>query len=400
MGGIGAALIFVLAIVLLIARGGGGGPADELAEEVSVEVTGAAEKVFDWSSESCSPDHYPDIPARAFRDHRDRVQLVIANVRSRRLIGPGLDRLRVDCRVVFESSGKSAIAAFNDQEWLASLWTRDGRNVVALVHDEYHRYRDPDRCPGQPFPPCWYHAITMATSRDSGRSYAQPSAPRHVVAASPYQHEPESGWSGYRAPSNIVLNPDDGYLYSIFTAREQGAQEGGSCLMRTSNPEDPQSWRAWSGDGFTIEFVNAYDEPQESPEDHTCEPISPGEVSGMWESLTYNEYLERFLLVGTATETDAETGRRLPGVYFSLSEDLIHWSHRRLIFEADFGAPPRRCDDDDPIAYPSLLDPGSESQTFATTGQRPYLYYTKVHYRGCLRTPNRDLLRIPLKVSK
>jgi hypothetical protein len=118
----------------------------------------------------------------------------------------------------------------------------------------------------------------------------------------------------------------------------------------------------------------------------------------MHESLTYSSYLHRFMLVGMASVPD-RGGRLVSGVYFSLSSDLVHWSPRKLLMRAT----PRqrfRCGDPKPIAYPSLLDPASPSRTFSTTGSRPYLYYTRFNYAGCKLGPDRDLVRVPVEVSR
>lgn len=64
---------------------------------------------------------------------------------------------------------------------------REGNTIHALVHNEYH---DPvaQFCrPGvsNPSNPCWYNAITYAVSTDGGKTFSQPPAPDHVVAALP-----------------------------------------------------------------------------------------------------------------------------------------------------------------------------------------------------------------------
>jgi len=35
----------------------------------------------------------------------------------------------------------------------------------------------------------------------------------------------------------------------------------------------------------------------------------------------------------------------------------------------------------------------------ATSGARPYLYFTQFRYASCRQTPDRDLMREPLEVS-
>ena len=84
--------------------------------------------------------------------------------------------------------------------------------------------------------------------------------------------------------------------------------------MRTSNPASPSSWRAWNGEGFELKFVDPYKRPS-SPE--ACEPVATREISDMHESLTYNTYLDRFVLVGLSTARTQTGVEPVSGVYFS-----------------------------------------------------------------------------------
>lgn len=118
----------------------------------------------------------------------------------------------------------------------------------------------------------------------------------------------------------------------------------------------------------------------------------------MTESLTFNTALNRYLLIGIAGPVGGDPQGRERGVYFSLSEDLIHWSPRKLILSSPT-LHSYKCGSRSPIAYPSLVDPSSRSRMFATTGRHPYLYFTKFRYRACQQTPDRDLMRVRLDVS-
>jgi hypothetical protein len=116
-------------------------------------------------------------------------------------------------------------------------------------------------------------------------------------------------------------------------------------------------------------------------------------------SLTYNTYLDRYVLV-------SPSGRQLPGrrgvtwgFYYSTSEDLIEWKPRRLIREAVLTSS-FRCGDPNPVGYPSLLDSSSRSSNFETTGRSPWLYFTRFHYEDCRNELNRDLVRIRVRFSR
>ena len=45
-------------------------------------------------------------------------------------------------------------------------------------------------------------------------------------------------------------------------------------------------------------------------------------------------------------------------------------------------------------------DSASRSQSFETTGARAYLYFTRHNYRRCEQTLDRDLVRVPVTISK
>jgi hypothetical protein len=118
----------------------------------------------------------------------------------------------------------------------------------------------------------------------------------------------------------------------------------------------------------------------------------------MHESLTYNTYLQ-YLLVGLSQDTLPGGRGRTSGIYYSVSDDLKEWSRRKLIREVEFPGV-FQCGDRNPILYPSLLDHDSSSRNFETTGRRSYLYFTRLHYRDCVQTLNRDLVRVRVEFSK
>jgi hypothetical protein len=389
-------LLLLLGVVLLLIRlVSGQDLADERATDAAIEVVGPAETMFDWSSQACEPEHIPDLPVRAFRDYQNRVQLVLPHYVNRRMIGPSLDRVAVDCTVTMRSTRNPDPAAFDDREWIAAVFTQDGRDVAALVHEEYQGSEHPGHCPSGVYERCWYNAITFARSADGGRSFRQPLLPDRLIASSPHRYAPDVGPFGLFAPSNIVRNPDDGLYYAIVQTIQPEDETRGSCVIRTSNPANPSSWRAWDGEGFELEFVDPY-ESAATPA--ACEPVATAQISEMRESLTYNTYLDRFVLVGLSTARPLTGGEPLTGVYFSLSSDLIDWTPQKLVMEIE-SKQSFECGDADPIAYPSLLDPSSRSRTFETTGRDPFLYYTQFHYSDCAQTLDRDLLRVPLEIS-
>jgi hypothetical protein len=366
-------------------------------EDEAVEITGLEETDFDWSQSACAPDDIPDLPARAFRDAQGRVHLIASTYTNRSMTGPDLNHLTRDCSVIMPSHYNPDPTTFDDREWLSSTYTLDGKKVFALVHDEYQGHTHPGRCPSGGYFECWYNAVTLAVSTDGGLSFGHAPPPGHLVASIPYPYVPDSGPAGIFGPSNIVHNADDDHYYALLTMHTYQDQPQGTCVMRTTDLADTKSWRAWDGAGFNVRFIDPYLEPDEPPQDHICQPVSHDEIQHMVESLTFNTYLDRYLLVGTTVEQELD-GETVSGIYYSLSDDLIHWTPRELIVEVE-SRQTYRCGDPNPVAYPSVLDPDSTSRNFETTGRRAYLYFTRFNYESCNETMDRDLVRVPIRFS-
>jgi hypothetical protein len=391
-----AGLLLAAAAILVTAWGGvGAGAGTEPAAPSQIAIAGRPQTVFDWSTEACSRATEADLPARAFRDDRGRVQLLLSHYVDYRLIGPSLARLQPDCAPVMVSAEDPRPRAFSDREWIGSLYTRDGRTIWALVHDEYQGNRHPGRCPSGSYYRCWYNAVTLARSTDGGRTYRPArSAPGQLVAGPSFRYRAGVGSRGVFGPSNIITGPE-GADYALVRVRDLAGRRG-ACLLRTWRISSPGAWRAWDGRGFGARLGDPYRSPtgRRSP----CHLIAPGRIAEMTESLTYNLALHSYLLIGLAPPGPLSVGRKVRGIYYSTSTDLLHWTPRTLIAPA-VTKQNYPCGGPAPIAYPSAIDPRSRSRTYATSGARPFLYYTQFHYRQCRQTENRDLMRVRLAIS-
>jgi hypothetical protein len=368
--------------------------------------------VFDWSTQRCADDHIPDGPARAFKDSNGQVQLMTSSDVNRRMIGPTLDTVGVDCTVTMSSHSNADPAAYDDKEWLNAFWTPDGKTIAALVHEEYEGWEHPGMCafqgapkhpklatipPPREFPnvdlTCWYNSVTTATSTDSGLTYTHATPPSQLSASVPYQYVPDLPPYGYFEPSNIIRR-SDGYFYSMIYAEAYGAQQVGVCVVRSRNPASPTSWRAWDGAGYNVKFINPYIDPG-PPEQHVCQPVSFDEIEKMNSNVTYNTFFQKYLLIGATGLYDPGTGEVVYGVYYSTSSDLVHWSMRQLVMKAEL-LWTYQCGDEDPIAYPSALLQTS-SRNFETTGKKVWLYFTRFNDENCFLGLDRDLIRIPIE---
>lgn len=362
-----------------------------------VKTLGPEEVVFDWSKQACEDRDVPDAPARAYRDAEGAVQLIASHYVTRRMTGPSLNRVAHRCAVVMRSAYSPRPSLFQDKEWITAPYTLDGKTVYALVHDEFQGNTHPGRCASGIYLRCWYNAITLALSTDGGATFrhARP-PPRHLVAALPYRYTNDVGPYGVFQPSNIVEK--DGYYYSLVSTERYGVQRAGTCVIRTNNLADPSSWRAWNGEEYETAFVDPYAGRADAAS-RVCEPVDPDAIGRMTHSLTYNTYFGKYLLVSPSGQFDFKKRRVVWGFYYSLSDDLVNWSKRTLIKETELTWT-YRCGDPDPVSYPSVLDPDSQSRNFETTGRRAYIYFTRVHYRACAQTLDRDLVRVPVEFSK
>jgi hypothetical protein len=326
------------------------------------------------------------------------VQLIASHHVVRRMIGPDFDHLERDCRVLLRSHEDPDPARFDDREWLTSLYTEDGQTIYALLHLEYQGNRHRGRCPSREYRPCWYNAIGLAVSTDGGDSYHHAEPPAHLVASAPYPYRRGRGPYGIFSPRNVVRDPRDGYLYVLFRTEPHQALRRGVSVMRTRSLEDPDSWRAWGGRAFDVAFVDPYTAEGFRPEDHVPQPIAPASLGNMGASLTWNTHLGRWLLIGNALGPGTGAASP-PGVYYSLSDDLLRWTPRRLLFPAqvfETWSP----GDPDPINYPSAIDHASESRTFGTTGRSFFVYFTLLHGAGRGDTRlDRDLVRVPVEIA-
>ena len=370
----------------------------------TVGVAGPEQTLFRWSTDACEPNDIPDAPARAFRDASGRVQLISSHYTTRRMIGPDLNSVQHSCSVLLSSFKNAEPAAFNDKVWIASTYTRNGRSVFALLHMEYQGATHPNRCDpsyssSAPLR-CWYNAITFASSKNGGNSYAVAPLQSRLVASLPYPYESGPGPYGYFSPSDIVYRPDDSYYYVLVASdHAYKDQAQGACLLRTRTPGAPTSWRAWVGTGFSVSFVNPYSNPGISATGHVCAPVSRDRIGTMTSSLTYNTYFKRFLLVGLASYPNPADRSPRDRLLLLTVVRLINWRQHRLLMQA---TPPwtYQCGGEKPAYDPSVLDPNSPTRNFETTGQTAYLYFVRANFSynstTCWWSLDRDLERIPI----
>jgi hypothetical protein len=379
------ARIFTVALLL-----GGEAVATTLA------LAGPPEIVFDHRRDACETWDVPDIGARAFRTVDGTVTLIASHFVNRAMRGPDLDRVRQDCAVVFRGRQADAPDAFDDKGWIAAPWTTDGRTVFALIHNEYQGHLRPTVCPAGNYMACWGNAVTLARSMDGGRTF-QGGGAENLVAALPYRYRGDFGrHQGLFGPSNIVER--DGHFYAFLWSEGFEAQRRGACLMRTDRIDDPRSWRAFDGQGFTVSFVDPYRQAVGDPTRHVCAPVAPDRLVAPVLSIVRLSQNGRFVALMTMRGREVGRQERTAGVWWSESADLLNWSPPRLLLAGStFSA--FVCDGGAVLAYPSLLDPTSPSRNFDVLASRPYLYVTRVLPKDCKLGTRRDLIRFPIRIT-
>ena len=342
---------------------------------VTARVSGPPQMVYDSRTQGCDAHDIPDAIARAFRDDRNMVHLVDTNAVNRAMVGPTLDTVKQDCaHVLYRSLEDPDPSHFADRNWLTSFFSIDGRRVVSLVHTEYDPWTLPsgNRCPFKGTREqvnCWWTSVNYAVSNDGGYSFTMPPAGQSLVAAAPYVWNAQNreGPMGYRGPTNILQVGT--FYYAMINTFKFPGQTYGPCLIRTTNLLDPKSWRAWDGNGFSVQFIDPYVQRGLPPEQHTCKSVMAGEVNTLAIDVTSGRY------VSMLEAPDHRYGGE-PGTYMAASTDLIHWSRPTLVVTeaAMLASEPRGHWTD---GYSSILDPLSTDRNFATVTANPYLYYVR-----------------------
>ena len=84
-----------------------------------------------------------------------------------------------------------------------------------------------------------------------------------------------------------------------------------------------------------------------------------GAIEKMVQSVTYNTYFKKYLLLGNTSLYDPNRGQWVYGFYYSTSSDLLNWSLRTLLLEIPLWN--YQCGGEDEAAYPVALNPARPS---------------------------------------
>ncbi len=347
------------------------------------------EIVFDPARTHCDENDMPDVNARAFRDAGGQIVMFALYDTNRALRGKDLAHLSLDCHVTLASRFDPDPAHYDDRNFLTATWTADGRNVIGLVHHEYHADQH-GRCIVKSDLGCWYNTVLAYHSVDSGVNFLR-SHPL-VIAAAPFRQEVGQGsHRGFFNPSNIFS--DGSYEYFFAATTGWNGQPYGACLFRSATPENSASWRAFDGRAFSIRYDDPYRSPFVAPK--ACAPISPfvfpvgavvrDEASGMWIAVFQASHNADVFPVD--------------GFYYAEAKDLTHWSEPRLLLAGKTLSSDPCTAGPSLIAYPSVLDPTAKGRNFDNVGSAPFLYYATIAVTNCA-TGERRLVRQRLSIVR
>ena len=389
-----------------IANGAGGGA----ARDVTIAIAGPNELVIPTDAFSCSkPDSstdgaqaadVPDAPPRLLRRADGQFEMMAAHHNNIPFYSTdGVHFAHHGCQSALPSSQDANPADFADQDWLVGFYTLNGRDVYALLHDEYHGPAHIPACksrllPGQNYwaSTCLSVSLTGAVSHDMGSTFQFMPGDLHLVATTPDRITRDNINSltsmGVRDPSNIVRNPLDGYAYFVALVVAHGAQPAGVCLFRSHDPLT-QPWMAWDGSGFQHSMSSPY-VANGGDAGTICAPVFGNGDSV--EALSYNTVAHKFIAI---VQSNTHT------LFATTSDNLIEWSPQqrlRVSLQPQWWRPNQA--DPDPEFYFSIIDPTSKSRFFDTSGAHPYIYY--VHWnvgpKG-VESRQRDIMRVPLDIS-
>lgn len=280
----------------------------------------------------------------------------------------------LDCAPVYTGSLDYANNTFAWGEWLYGTFREatsasDGTVYSAIYNEYYGGYYPGGDSYGT------YVSMGIAVSTDKGQTFSKIlGAPNHVILRSPSLRQNITDGQGYSWFGGIFKSPID-QLYYLGA----GGPPTGTSLMRTNNLNDPLSWRAWDGSGFSLTTV---------PLSGTSQSIG---INPLY--LGYSDYFKKYMAVTIGSSDNYQSGNNL--IVYNLSDDLLVWGPpRKLMYNPACGAD-HNCFNDVPgeiSSYPSIMDPGYLSVTTDSTkasngmtGRKPLVTYIKNFSAGSHR---------------
>jgi hypothetical protein len=334
---------------------------------------------------------------------------------------------------------------YNSALWMVVPFALDGRNVQALVHNEFHGEWSGNasycwqQTPNKIYLPCNYWNLVSASASDGGQSFQlsqQPASPGTNVPAialgqpyaSPPKNPPPTNLpQGMTAQSNIL---QVGRYYYVLAqqlpfqpAGSPTSPQNGVCLYRAAVPILPSAltWQGWGGSSYNVAVTTRYPATGAVP---LCQPVLYSAFRFSW---SFNTFLNQLIIIGQETNTEmAQRGVSTSGCPYApkvtAADSAFVYLTASLGPAGELVLPnrPESCllqinsignwinnNSTTGQAYPSLLDPMSPSlvrgdRNFQYSGVSPWLYFTQLNPVGAGNRNgfDRDVVRLPLLVSQ
>lgn len=359
---------------------------------ISITAPKPGVTLYKWNTDRCEDEFIPDAPARAFRRADGQIELIATHRENWMLLGPDIAHMHPFCRSILRSSLSSDDPT--GKLWIEATYTRDGQDVMALISRDLSSQTKAAGCkPQGGADSCWVNEIVAARSTDMGQSFSLlPEKDRVVASLGTEAGKATSSRYGVFTTSNIVKNGK--YYFMIAYVQGQKHQSMGNCLFRSSDPSKQQSWLAWTGADFNGKLTSS----NASSSTDFCTPISPQILLHEVRSLSYLTSSKSWVAVFTGRYKLQDDKEKVPGFYFSTSDDLINWGNPKRIVALP--VLPRKDSKTYVVSYPSLLDPESSSRNFDTIDHSSaLLFYTLYHLKNGGGSMNRDLAYVDVDIN-
>ena len=370
--------------------------------EPGVSATGPEVRVYDWTTQKCNNDDIPDQATRAFRDLNNQVVLVNSHHTTRRYQGPTLATVTHNCSVMMGSGKNADPSMFDDREWLATTWTSDGGTVYGLIHSEYQGY---NHGPGL------LHQVGRDVRRQA--EVLVQHAHAHEVDEQRRDLPTRDAAEPLRRRAGVPIRARH-RADRIFPAEQHRARQGRlplpplarPGLRRTAGRQLPDAEQQHRRPHVVADVGRKW-RRLHAPEPEPLHELSgPAHATRVRAVSRHGDYVGEPHLEHVLQEVDA--GGRWQGLgaapypdsgfYYFTSDDLVNWSPQ-VADERQAAVDVSMRDRTEQVRDPSLLDNDSTSRNFDTTGQRPFIYFTRFNLSGCFTSLDRDLIRIPLEFS-
>lgn len=349
--------------------------------DAGVEIVSDEVIVVAAGTTGCVPHYNPDAPLRAFVSSAGEIVAIAGHWQNRRLVGPELTELDLECSIIFESLDSGEPDVGRGRSWIAATWTNDGETIFALVHDEFQAHRFPGLCHFDSYIECWYNTVRLILSMDSAKSFED--LKKKVISPNFLQDRYQGRHRGYFNPSNIIMV--DGELFTLVYTTGGNGQESGVCLFRANDSEHPTAWIAWDGTDFSSVLADPY---TGEPKGALCKPV--GEFSSQVGSVV--QLRDRTFLAVSNMDIDGRAQ-----FVTKTSADLINWNDADVL-----GNLPtmwsRNCNDVFRYGHPSILPATTLSNNFDQVDSTAYLFLTRFHVENCNLGSKRDLVRFELDI--